>query len=107
MPLSKAQLAIAEDPHRFRVVVAGRRFGKTHLAIRELCYHAKEPNREVWMIAPTYRQVKQIVWRKLKHKLQDLRWVKKVNESELTIILKNGSIVLTMLIHYVVLDLIS
>ena len=43
MPLSKAQDAVAVDTHRFRVVVAGRRFGKTHLSIRELCYHAKDP----------------------------------------------------------------
>jgi hypothetical protein len=91
MPLSKAQDAIATDPHRFRVVVAGRRFGKTHLSIRELCYHARTPNQEVWYVAPTYRQAKQIVWRKLKNKLQDLNWTKKVNESELTILLKNGS----------------
>jgi phage terminase large subunit len=34
---------------------------------------------------------KGIVWRKLKHRLQDLRWIDKVNESELTIYLKNGS----------------
>ena len=91
MPLSLAQETIANDLTRFRVVVAGRRFGKTHLAIRELCFHAKDPNKEVWYIAPTYRQAKQIVWRKLKHKLQDLRWTKKVNEAELTIVLKNNS----------------
>jgi phage terminase large subunit len=91
MPLSKAQDTIAESTTRFRVVVAGRRFGKTHLAIRELCFYAKEPDREVWYVAPTYRQSKQIVWRKLKHKLQDLRWTKRVNESELSITLKNGS----------------
>ena len=91
MPLSQAQQTVADNPSRFKVVVAGRRFGKTHLAIRELCYHAKDPNREVWYISPTYRQSKQIVWRKLKHKLQDLKWSKKVNESELTITLKNGS----------------
>lgn len=91
MPLSKAQEQVAHDTKRFRVVVAGRRFGKTHLAIRELCYHARLPEREVWYCSPTYRQSKQIVWRKLKHKLQDLRWIKRVNESELTIILKNGS----------------
>ena len=91
MPLSAAQDTIARDPHRFRVVVAGRRFGKTHLSIRELCYHAREPNQEVWYVAPTYRQAKQIVWRKLKHRLQDLKWTKKINESELTITLKNGS----------------
>jgi len=91
MPLSLAQDTIANDTHRFRVVVAGRRFGKTHLSIRELCYHARKPMSEVWYVAPTYRQAKQIVWRKLKHKLQDLKWTQKVNESELTITLKNGS----------------
>lgn len=93
MALSQAQQTIAEDSHRFRVVIAGRRFGKTHLAIRELCFHAKEPNKEVWYIAPTYRQSKQIVWRKLKNRLQDLRWTKKVNESELSITLKNNSVI--------------
>jgi hypothetical protein len=91
MPLSTAQQSIADSKSRFRVVVAGRRFGKTHLAIRELCFHAKEPNKEVWYVAPTYRQSKQIVWRKLKNKLQDLRWAKKINEAELTITLKNNS----------------
>ncbi|CAB4154756.1 phage_term_2, phage terminase, large subunit, PBSX family [uncultured Caudovirales phage] len=93
MPLSLAQENIAQDSHRFRVVVAGRRFGKTHLSIRELCYHARQPNQEVWYVAPTYRQAKQIVWRKLKHKLQDLNWAKKINESELTIVLKNNSVI--------------
>ena len=93
MPLSLAQDKIAQDQHRFRVVVAGRRFGKTHLSIRELCYHARIPNQECFYIAPTYRQAKQIVWRKLKHKLQDLNWAKKVNESELSITLKNGSVI--------------
>ena len=91
MPLSSAQDAIANDPHRFRVAVCGRRFGKTHLAIRELCKNARLPKRECWFVAPTYRQAKQIVWKKLKQKLIELRWADKINESELTIQLKNGS----------------
>jgi hypothetical protein len=91
MPLSLAQQTIANSDKRFICVVAGRRFGKTHLAIRQLCFHAKEPEREVWYVAPTYKQAKMIVWRKLKNKLQDLRWIKKANESELSILLKNGS----------------
>ena len=91
MALSVPQQAIANDTHRFKVVVAGRRFGKTHLAIRELCYYARIPEQEVWYVAPTYKQAKMIVWRKLKNKLQDLRWIKKANESELSILLKNGS----------------
>ena len=91
MPLSKAQDTVAKDPTRFRVVIAGRRFGKTHLAIRELCFHAKEPGKEVWYVAPSYKMAKNIVWRKLKNKLQDLNWIKKHNETELTIQLINGS----------------
>lgn len=91
MALSQAQRSIAEDTHRWRVVIAGRRFGKTHLAIRELCYRAHFPSQEVWYVAPSYKQAKMIVWRKLKNKLQDLRWISKVNESEMTIELKNRS----------------
>lgn len=93
MPLSTPQLTIANDTHRFKVVVAGRRFGKTFLSLNRLAYEARIPNREVWYVAPTYRQAKQILWRKLKHKLQDLRWSSKVNESELSILLKNGSVI--------------
>ena len=93
MPLSLAQDTVANSPTRFRVVVAGRRFGKTHLSIRELCYHAKEPDKDVWYVAPTYKMARQIVWRKLKNKLQDLNWVAKTNETELTITLVNGSVI--------------
>jgi len=91
MPLSLAQRTISDDTTRFRVVIAGRRFGKTHLAIRELCWHAREPNRDVWYVAPSYKMAKQIVWRKLKARLQELNWVEKHNETELSLQLRNGS----------------
>ena len=91
MKLSKPQQKIARDSHRFRVVVAGRRFGKTYLSIRELCYHACQPNREVWYVAPTYKMARQIVWKKLKNRLKDLNWIEKTNETELSISLRNGS----------------
>ena len=93
MALSQPQSKVAKDPARFRVVVAGRRFGKTHLAIRELCYWARIPEQNVWYVAPTYKQSKNIVWRKLKKRLQELNWAEKINESELTIVLKNASII--------------
>lgn len=93
MALSAPQQKIVDTPQRFRVVIAGRRFGKTHLAIRELCYYAKEPERTVWYIAPTYRQAKMITWKKLRKRLVDLRWAKKINETELTVELKNGSVI--------------
>ena len=91
MPLSPAQQQIVDAKQRFRVVIAGRRFGKTHLAIRELCYYAKEPNCEVWYCAPTYKQAKMIVFKKLRKKLIDLKWVKNVNATSLSFELKNGS----------------
>ena len=91
MALSPAQKKVAQDNHRFRVVCAGRRFGKTYLAIRELCYHAREPDQDVLYVAPTFGQAKHIVWRQLKNRLQSLNWIKKVNETELTITLRNNS----------------
>ena len=93
MPLSHTQKQVATDFTRFRCVIAGRRYGKTHLAIRELCYHARLPNKEVWYVAPSYKMAKQIVWRKLKNRLNDLNWVKKTNETELTLHLRNGSVI--------------
>ena len=91
MALSKAQRLIADAPFRFRVAVCGRRFGKTHLAIRELAKYASKPDQRVWYVAPTYRMAKQIVWKKLKKKLLSINWVKKVNEQDLTLELVNGS----------------
>lgn len=93
MPLSAAQINIAKNTKRFRCVCAGRRFGKTHLAIRTLAEWAHEPNKEVWYLAPTYRQAKMIAWKKLKKKLVELKWAEKINESELTITLKNSSVI--------------
>jgi hypothetical protein len=91
MPLSLAQQSIVDSPQRFKVVIAGRRFGKTHLAIRQLCYNAREPEQEVWYVAPTYKQAKMIVFKKLRKRLIELRWVSKVNETNMTFELKNGS----------------
>jgi phage terminase large subunit len=91
MPLSNSQQAVADDQHRFRVLVCGRRWGKTTLAIREICKIAREPNKDVYYLAPTYRMAKTIAWKRLKNKLSDLRWIKKLNETELSITLKNNS----------------
>ena len=93
MPLSPAQKNIADSDHRFRVLVSGRRFGKTHLAIRELCKAASQPNHKVFYVAPSYRMAKQIVWDQLKDRLRELRWVKRINESDLSIRLVNGSLI--------------
>jgi len=93
LPLSVPQQIIAEDTHRFRVAICGRRFGKTYLSLRELARFAREPNRRVWAVAPTRMQAKGLFWDPLKQRLTDLRWVKKINESELSITLVNGTVI--------------
>lgn len=91
MKLSKPQQTIAHDPSRFKIVVAGRRFGKTYLSMREICYRARTPNQEIFYLTTSYRAAKMILWKPLKRRLLDLRWVSKINETELSITLKNGS----------------
>lgn len=89
--LNPGQKAVSEDLHRFRVVCAGRRWGKTHLAIRELAKFARYPDSLVYYISPSYRMSKQIAWRKLAKRLKQLNWVTKANESEMCLYLVNGS----------------
>ena len=91
MKLSKPQQTIANDPSRFKVCVAGRRFGKSYLSMREICYRAKDPNQEIFYLTTSYRAAKMILWKPLKRRLLDLRWASKINETELSILLKNGS----------------
>jgi len=91
MPLSAPQKEIASSKARFRVAVCGRRFGKTFEARHEIGKYARNPDSEVWYLAPTYRMAKQIMWSPLLRKLQELRWVEESNKSDLTITLRNGS----------------
>ena len=91
MPLSNVQQTISDDSARFKVVVAGRRFGKTYLCMHEMAKAARHPNAKVFYVAPTYKMCKQIIWDDLKEKFIRCNWVKKINESDLTITLVNGS----------------
>ena len=93
MILSQTQQQVADSKKRFKLVTAGRRWGKTFLSIREIAYQAREPNRLIWYVCVSYRAAKMIVWKELKNRLLDLRWVDKINESELSVTLKNGSLI--------------
>lgn len=93
MRLTDPQQQISSDKNRFRVVVAGRRFGKTFLAINELAKFARYPNQKCLYIATTYRQAKGVIWDDLLQLLYEKNWVKKVNLSDLTVTLVNGSII--------------
>ena len=93
MALSPAQRAIAYSSARFKVLISGRRFGKTYLALREICKYARFPGVKAWYVAPTYRQAKQIAWSMLKKKLGEVAWAYKYDETDLTAYLKNGSLI--------------
>src|SRR5437763_5149435 len=78
---------------RFIIVVTGRRWGKTRLALWWLVVKAfSGENRTCYFIAPSYRQAKRIAWRILKQQIPTAAR-RKTNEQELSIELHNSSII--------------
>lgn len=90
--LTQWQKEVANDQHRFRVVCAGRRAGKSYLAQAIVMKWAVEMPGVYYIISPTYKQSKSIHWRDLNANVP-LDWVKKKNEVELSITLHNGSVI--------------
>jgi len=88
MKLTPAQSAIATDRHRYRVVVAGRRFGKTTLSAWEMFAKAvATDDGRITYMAPTFAQARDIAWAELKKVCAQLS--ENVNESRLEITIKN------------------
>lgn len=90
--LHDTQFQVATDTHRFRIVCAGRRWGKSTLAQLIALQWATKDVGTVWIVSPTYRQGKQIHWNEL-NKIVPREWVLKKNEVDLSITLKNGSVI--------------
>lgn len=88
--LHAKQMEVFRAPQRFKVVVAGRRWGKTQLAKVSLIKFARRKKRLIWYVAPSYRMAKQIMWPELVEAIPR-SWVKKYNETILTITLVNGT----------------
>jgi len=63
-PLYPLQLRIATDEARFRVVCAGRRTGKSTLAVA-VAVHAGLAGRRVWWVAPDYK-ASNVGWREIR-----------------------------------------
>ena len=62
-----AQGQVFNNEKRFRLLVAGRRFGKSYLSCIELLRGAIErPGETYFYCAPTYRMAKDIAWKALK-----------------------------------------
>lgn len=87
MELIEWQKKVAKNTTRFRVVNAGRRSGKTHLAVEEIIGKAIAGNdRTITYIAPTFRQARDIAWEKMKKRYEPI--IDDVNESRLHITVK-------------------
>jgi PBSX family phage terminase large subunit len=92
--LSKWQTKVFDDQTRYIVINAGRRSGKsTVVAPLMVQYAADKPKSIVWYIAPNYKQAKQIMWAMLREVIPQ-HAIEKKNETELTITLKNGSMIM-------------
>jgi phage terminase large subunit-like protein len=99
--LHARQAEVFHDTHRFKVVAAGRRFGKSFLAAVCLFVEAAKNGKwrsdgewvdlaleEVYYVAPTFEQGKKILWPLLKeigHELIDQKY-----ENTGTLTLRNG-----------------
>jgi hypothetical protein len=89
--LHPGQKMVIRDPRRFRVVVAGRRWGKTQVSKAALIRAAVEKNNQlVWYVAPTYQMARGILWDDLKNSIPRA-FVKSIHETRLSIRLINGS----------------
>jgi phage terminase large subunit-like protein len=90
--LHPAQDEVFNDNTRFRVVVAGRRWGKTTLSkVIALQKASAKKRAKVWYVAPTYGMAREIMWNELKRFIPK-EWVAKYHETLLTITLVNGSL---------------
>jgi predicted phage terminase large subunit-like protein len=86
--LHPKQTEVFNDKHRFKVVAAGRRFGKSRLAAWTLIIEGlKSVDKDVFYVAPTFQQAKDIMWSVLKELAHDV--IKTVHENTAVITLIN------------------
>lgn len=87
------QQAVMHHPARFRIVVAGRRWGKSEMAAHEAFEYALEnPGATVWWVAPTYQQANSYGFDKIKPLLSlDVRAGEPKRSKPRQIDLVNGS----------------
>ena len=94
MKLTNKQKEILDNQTRFKVICAGRRWGKTYLALIWLLLNAYKSKSKCWFVSPSYRMSKQIAWQILKDLVYERpEYVSKTNETSLEITLTNGSVI--------------
>ncbi|MFZ9243190.1 MAG: terminase large subunit domain-containing protein [Sediminibacterium sp.] len=90
--LNEPHRQIFHSPARFKVVAAGRRFGKTYLSAYKLITASLHQQGLYYYIAPTFQQARDIIWKVLKAKVPE-KVTKNINESRLEIEFINNSVI--------------
>ena len=81
--LTKERKEILSHPARFKVITAGRRFGKSVLGLMFLLKGQMLQGENRWYVTPTYRQGKLTVWKTLKSIIGNQQgW--KINETQMS-----------------------
>ncbi len=86
------QLEYLKAPQRFKICVWHRRAGKSKTALNEQIRKTQLTKGVYYVFAPTYRQAKQIYFDALVKEHVPREIVDKINDSELAVYYKNGSI---------------
>lgn len=86
------QQEVWSDDSRFKVIAAGRRTGKSMLAAWRLIVSALEAKKgQVWYIAPTQQQARDIMWQQLLELGHPVIASSHINNMQITLI--NGSVI--------------
>ena len=93
MTLHPNQSRVFLSQKKNRVLVAGRKFGKSTLALAELLQSAKENVHNVF-IAPTYKMAKNTLWNDHIVKFLPKELIKDKNETELKVRLTNDNLIM-------------
>lgn len=86
------QLEYLQAPQRFKIAVWHRRAGKSKTALNAQIRKTQARKGIYYVFAPTYKQAKQIYFDSLVREHIPRELVDKINESELAVYYKNGSI---------------
>ncbi len=90
--LTKPQLTILFDNHRFKIINAGRRFGKSFLSGAAILSQVTKPKSTIWYVAPTWDMAKKIMWDDWLPNHVPKEWITEVNKMDKVYKFINGSI---------------
>lgn len=76
------QRTVNDDPSQFRVVVSGRRWGKTQLDMKEAVDEWGSADHVCWYVAPTFDMARRLMWKPIL-KMAHPQWIARINESRM------------------------